>query len=191
MVQSYEGGSFTKDSSCSDWVGEIFVGFFWSLMGGGRQWEDWSHMKVWLKYCLLQVSLMKYTRVCNYCCQWNWPWCKENDVIIAYCSDCMFGIKTLRNTVSQCFVCGSPPSGKVVSHEPPLPLRNNCLSTPPSPSEFPMIFRGGYGYFLEPHNTTYFSVYIYTQVCYSHVLSLELSIKTILMQALYSEELSH
>ena len=38
-------------------------------------------------------------------------------------------------------------------------------------------------------NTTYFSEY--TQVCYSHVLSLELSIKTIPMQALFSEELSH
>ena len=56
----------------------------------------------------------------------------------------------------QCFVRGSSPSGKVVSHEPPLPLGNNCLGTPPpSPSEFPMILcggGGGYGYFLEPHN---------------------------------------
>ena len=30
----------------------------------------------------------------------------------------------------QCFVRGSSPSGKVVFHEPPLPLGNNCLSTP-------------------------------------------------------------
>ena len=44
-------------------------------------------------------------------------------------------LETLTNTVSQCFVRGSPPSGKVVSHEPP----------PPYPSEFPMIFRGGWG----------------------------------------------
>ena len=53
-----------------------FSWFFWSLMGGGRQREDWSHMEVWLnKNCLLHVSLMKYTRFCNCCCQWNWPWC--------------------------------------------------------------------------------------------------------------------
>ena len=45
----YERGSFTKDFSCSDWVGEIFVFFFVCLvMGGGRQWDDWSHMEVWL-----------------------------------------------------------------------------------------------------------------------------------------------
>ena len=43
----------------------------------------------------------------------------------------------------QCFVRGSPPFGKVVSHETPLPLRNYCPWTPPLPSEFPMVFRGG------------------------------------------------
>ena len=79
-------------------------------------------------------------------------------------------LETLTNTVSQCFVRGSPPSGKVVSHEPPpLPLGIS--------NDLPWGV-GGYGYFLEPHNTTYFSVY--TQVCYRHVLSLERSIKTIL-----------
>ena len=43
----------------------------------------------------------------------------------------------------QCFVRGSSPFGKVVSHEtPPTPWKLPLLN-PPSPSEFPMIFRGG------------------------------------------------
>ena len=43
---------------------------------------------------------------------------------------------------------------KVVSHEPPHPSEITAFDPPPpSPSEFPVIFRwGGYGYFLEPHN---------------------------------------
>ena len=144
----FERGSFTRDSSCSDSVEEILVGFFgclWEVVASERTGPTWRFDSSTVYY--MYVSLMKYTRFCNCCCQWNWPWCKENDVIIVYCSDCMFGIKTLRNTDSQCFVHGSPPSGKVVSHEPPLPLRNNCLWTPPpsSPLEFPMIFRGGGG----------------------------------------------
>ena len=88
-VAPYERGSFTRDSSCSDSVGKILMVFFFLLKWGGRQWEDWCHMEVWLKYFLLHVSLMKCTRFCNCCCQWNWPWCKENDVIIVYCLDCL------------------------------------------------------------------------------------------------------
>ena len=53
----------------------------------------------------------------------------------------------------------------------PATLRNNCLWTPPPP---PRNFQwssvgggGGYKYFLKPHNTTYFSVYIYPSVLQS------------------------
>ena len=38
---------------------------------------------------------------------------------------------------------------------PSHPSEITAFEPPPSPSEFPMIFRGGgggYGYFLEPHN---------------------------------------
>ena len=51
----------------------------------------------------------------------------------------------------QCFVRGSPPFGKVVSHKTPLPLRNYCPWTPPPPRNFQWFSMGGDGYFLEPH----------------------------------------
>ena len=52
----------------------------------------------------------------------------------------------------QCFVCGSSPFGKVVCHETPPTPRKLLPLNPLSPSVFPMVFTGGYGYFLEPHN---------------------------------------
>ena len=75
-----------------------------------------------------------------------------NFISMARSTDFCFKTKTNRSIVCcfQCFVRGSSPFGKVVSHETPLPLGNYCPWTPPSPSEFPMV-RGGYGYFLEPH----------------------------------------
>ena len=56
-----------------------------------------------------------------------------------------------------CFrlIVGSSPFGKEVSHEPPYPSEITAFEPPPpTPSEFPMIFRGGWGdgYFMEPHN---------------------------------------
>ena len=51
----------------------------------------------------------------------------------------------------QCFVCGSSPFGKVVSHEPPLLLGNYCLWTPPPLGISTDLLWQGYGYFLEPH----------------------------------------
>jgi len=61
----------------------------------------------------------------------------------------------------QCFVFGLSPFGKV-SHEPPLPLGNYCLWTPPPPRNFQWSSVGGggggwggwYGYLLKPHVAT-------------------------------------
>ena len=54
----------------------------------------------------------------------------------------------------QCFVRGSSPFGKKFPVNPPYPTEITTFK-PPSPLEFPMIFRGGwgggYGYFLELH----------------------------------------
>ena len=54
----------------------------------------------------------------------------------------------------QCFVRASVTLWKTVSHEPPLPLGNYCLWTPPPRRNFQWssVGGGGYGYFLEPHN---------------------------------------
>ena len=49
----------------------------------------------------------------------------------------------------QCFVCGSSPFGKVVCHETPPTPRKLLPLNPLSPSVFPMVFTGGYGYFLD------------------------------------------
>ena len=76
----------------------------------------------------------------------------------------------------------------------PPTLRNNCLWTPPPPPrnfQWSSVGGGGGINIFWNHTKKHIFPYIYTQVCYSHVLSLELSIKTILMQALYSEEMSH
>ena len=48
----------------------------------------------------------------------------------------------------------SSPSGKGASYEPPTPLGNFLPLNPPPPRNFPWpSVGGGYGYFLEPHNT--------------------------------------
>ena len=63
----------------------------------------------------------------------------------------------------QCFVHGSWPFGKLVPHETPLPLGNYCPLTPPPPWNFQWSsMGGGYGYFLEPHNTFLCTVQIIT-----------------------------
>ena len=55
-----------------------------------------------------------------------------------------------------CFrlIVGLSPFAKEVSHGPHYPSEITAFEPPLSPSEFPVIFRGGggYGYFLEPHN---------------------------------------
>ena len=69
---------------------------------------------------------------------------------------------------------------KIAPHEPPLPLGNYCLWSPPPPRNFQWssVRGGGYGYFLEPHiNQKYllrrrersvikFIVYIDYNVCF-------------------------
>jgi len=58
----------------------------------------------------------------------------------------------------QCFVHGSSPSGKVVSHEPPYPSEIAAFEPPLTlgiSNDLPGGGGGGgYGYFLEPHIIT-------------------------------------
>ena len=54
----------------------------------------------------------------------------------------------------QRFERGLSPYGKTLAMKPPYSLEITAFE-PPSPSEFPMTFPGGYGYFREPHTVNF------------------------------------
>ena len=75
------GDHSQKTSAVVIELGKFFFFFvwLWEVVANETTGPTWRFDSI--------ISLMKYTRFCNCCCQWNWPWCKENDVIIVYCSD--------------------------------------------------------------------------------------------------------
>ena len=73
---------------------------------------------------------------------------KAHDVnLISIARSTDFCFKTTYVSMFLCFrlIVGSSPFGKEVSREPPYPLEITAFE-PPSLSEFPMIFRGGWGW---------------------------------------------